>query len=117
MRGLAKRCRRIILALPSEAALRAVSVDLAAACSPGTIVIETGTLPLAAKIEARDLLLAGRGVTLLDCTLSGTGAQPKRGIWRFTPAATKKRSGPSARLSTGSPGPAMIWASSATGHG
>ncbi|MCE5282891.1 MAG: NAD(P)-dependent oxidoreductase [Deltaproteobacteria bacterium] len=75
-RALANRCRRIILSLPSEAALRAVSVDLAAACSPGTIVIETGTLPLVAKIEARDLL-AGRGVTLLDCTLSGTGAQAK----------------------------------------
>lgn len=75
-RALAGRCRRIILSLPSEAALRTVSVNLAAACSPGTIVIETGTLPLAAKIEARDLL-AGRGVTLLDCTLSGTGAQAK----------------------------------------
>jgi 3-hydroxyisobutyrate dehydrogenase-like beta-hydroxyacid dehydrogenase len=75
-RAVGKCCRRIILALPSEAALQAVCTDLAASCLPGTIVIETGTLPLTAKIKARDAL-AGRDVTLLDCTLSGTGAQAR----------------------------------------
>jgi len=71
-----KRCRRIILSLPSEAALHAVCADLAANGVRGTIVIETGTLPLAAKRKAYDLL-AGCGITLLDCPLSGTGAQAR----------------------------------------
>lgn len=75
---VAARCRRIILSLPSEGALQAVAAALAAGCQPGTIVIETGTLPVAAKVRARDLL-AERGVTLLDCPLSGTGAQAKTG--------------------------------------
>lgn len=75
-REVGKRCRRIILSLPSETALAAVSADLSASCESGTIVIETGTLPLTAKLKARDAL-AGRGITLLDCTLSGTGAQAK----------------------------------------
>jgi 3-hydroxyisobutyrate dehydrogenase-like beta-hydroxyacid dehydrogenase len=71
-------CRRIILSLPSEAALQAVSEALAAGCQAGTIVIEAGTLPLAAKIKARDRLAEG-GVILLDCPLSGTGSQAKTG--------------------------------------
>ena len=75
-RAVGERSRRIILSLPSEAALQAVCADLAASCLAGTVVIETGTLPLAAKIRARDGL-AGSGVTLLDCPLSGTGAQAK----------------------------------------
>ena len=74
--AVGKRCRRIILSLPSEAALQTVCADLAASCLSGTIVIETGTLPLTAKLKARDAL-ADQGVTLLDCTLSGTGAQAK----------------------------------------
>ena len=40
------------------------------------MVIETSTLPLAVKRQARDAL-AGRGTVLLDCPLSGTGAQAK----------------------------------------
>ena len=70
------RCRHIILSLPSDAALQAVSDELAVACAAGTIVLETGTLPIAGKQKARELL-AGRGVVLLDCPLSGTGAQAK----------------------------------------
>ena len=38
------------------------------------MVIETSTLPLAVKRQARDAL-AGRGTVLLDCPLSGTGGQ------------------------------------------
>jgi putative dehydrogenase len=71
-----KRCRHIILSLPSEAALHAVCADLSASGTRGTIVIETGTLPLTAKRKAYDLL-AGCGITLLDCPLSGTGAQAR----------------------------------------
>ena len=40
------------------------------------IVVETSTLPIAVKAEARRLLRA-RGITLLDCPLSGTGAQAR----------------------------------------
>ncbi len=75
-REVGHRCRHIILALASEAALNTVSLDLAAACAKGSIIIETGTLPLAAKLKARDRL-AEKGIILLDCTLSGTGAQAK----------------------------------------
>jgi L-threonate 2-dehydrogenase len=38
------------------------------------VVIETSTLPVADKRQARDAL-AGRGIVLLDCPLSGTGGQ------------------------------------------
>ena len=72
------RCRCIILSLPSDAALQAVCADLAEACPEGAIVLETSTLPVSAKLEARDLL-ARRGVTLLDAPLSGTGAQARSG--------------------------------------
>ena len=75
-REVGKRCRHIILALASEAALNAVCAELASSCAKGTIVIETGTLPLAAKLKVRDQL-AEKGIVLLDCTLSGTGAQAK----------------------------------------
>ncbi len=72
-----KRCRHIILALASEAALNSVCAELAASCAPGTIVLETGTLPLAAK-QKQGTLLAQKGITLLDCTISGTGAQARK---------------------------------------
>lgn len=75
-REIGQRCRHIVLSLPSEAALCAVCDELAESCSKDAIVIETGTLPLLAKQRARDRLSA-RGIILLDCTLSGTGAQAK----------------------------------------
>lgn len=73
---VARRCRLIILSLPSEGALHQVCTGIAANGAPGTIVIETGTLPPTGKRNAHDLL-AGHGITLLDCPLSGTGAQAK----------------------------------------
>jgi L-threonate 2-dehydrogenase len=71
-----ERCRYIILSLPSDGALQAVSAELAGTCSAGTIVLEAGTLPITGKEKAR-ALLADRDVELLDCPLSGTGAQAK----------------------------------------
>ena len=41
---------------------------------PGTIVIETSTLPLEVKEGVRDVC-EERGVVVLDCPISGTGAQ------------------------------------------
>lgn len=63
----------ILLSLPSEAALADVARALAA--SPrGTVAVECSTLPLSAKTDAREVL-APAGWTLLDCPVSGTGAQ------------------------------------------
>ena len=60
--------------LPSAAALRDVVDGLMQATRPGLVVAECSTLPIADKLAARDRL-ATREITLLDCPLSGTGAQ------------------------------------------
>ena len=75
-RDLAARSPVIITSLPSADALASVSADIAAARRRGQIVIETSTLPLDVKEAARKRLAAA-GVTLLDCPLSGTGAQAR----------------------------------------
>jgi L-threonate 2-dehydrogenase len=65
----------IVCSLPSSDAL--VETAEAIATSAGRpIVIETSTLPIAVKEEAR-AILAKRGAILLDCPLSGTGAQAR----------------------------------------
>ena len=73
-RAVAKQCDFLILSLPSEAALEAVCAELAASGRRGLIAAETSTLPFEAKERAR-ARLARAGITLLDCPLSGTGAQ------------------------------------------
>jgi putative dehydrogenase len=75
-REIAKRSGIIITSLPSARALAEVAAELAASAKRGTIVIETSTLPIPVKEAARDVL-AKRGVILLDCPLSGTGAQAR----------------------------------------
>lgn len=60
--------------LPSTEALDATVAELVAAPRPGLIVLEVSTFPIAAKEAARDRLAAA-GMILLDCPLSGTGAQ------------------------------------------
>jgi putative dehydrogenase len=65
----------IITSLPSAAALHSVCKALGA---KGTVVVETSTLPIKDKIKARNTLKK-KGITLLDCPLSGTGAQAKVG--------------------------------------
>src|SRR5467141_426277 len=77
-RRAGKRCRSvdevastapiIITSLPSSYALHEVAPKLR-----GAIVIETSTLPIEDKLKARDVV----GKTLLDCPLSGTGAQAR----------------------------------------
>ena len=62
----------IITSLPSAEALHKVARQLKYKC----IVLETSTLPIDDKLKARDIL-AKKGITLLDCPLSGTGAQAK----------------------------------------
>ena len=73
---VARRAAIVITSLPSAQALSDVAAELAATGVRRSTVIETSTLPIAVKEEAR-AVLAKRGVTLLDCPLSGTGAQAK----------------------------------------
>ena len=71
---VARQCRHIVLSLPSEAALEQACAELIAARSRGLVVAETSTLPESAKRRALEEL-SRHGITLLDCPLSGTGAQ------------------------------------------
>jgi putative dehydrogenase len=75
-RAVARRTDLVITSLPSAKALAETAADLAESAKRGTIVVETSTLPIAVKTAARDVL-AKRGVVLLDCPLSGTGAQAR----------------------------------------
>ena len=71
---VARAAEIVITSLPTAGALFDVAAALAAACRPGLIVVETSTLALADKERARELLEQS-GAVLLDCPLSGTGAQ------------------------------------------
>jgi putative dehydrogenase len=62
----------VITSLPSAQALHDVSKRLEGGC----VVVETSTLPIEEKEKARKVCEMN-GVTLLDCPLSGTGAQAK----------------------------------------
>jgi 3-hydroxyisobutyrate dehydrogenase-like beta-hydroxyacid dehydrogenase len=92
-RDVGRRAGIVICSLPSSEALRQTAVELAEASTrsrralrrdpqrgvraeAAPIVIETSTLPIAIKREARRILGA-RGTILLDCPLSGTGAQAR----------------------------------------
>jgi 3-hydroxyisobutyrate dehydrogenase-like beta-hydroxyacid dehydrogenase len=66
----------VITSLPGPEAALAVCAELSAAARPGLVVVETSTLDLDTKRECGDLL-AKAGATLLDCPLSGTGAQAR----------------------------------------
>ena len=63
----------LITSLPSAAALHAVAEELT---GKGRVVMETSTLPIGDKERARDTL-GKKGIVLLDCPLSGTGAQAR----------------------------------------
>ena len=63
-----------LISLPTIEALDATVAALAAAPQPGLVIAELSTMPLDAKQRAHDRLKTA-GMTLLDCPLSGTGAQ------------------------------------------
>ena len=67
----------MISSLPSAAALQDCARQLAGAEAKGLVIAETSTLDIEDKRAARDVL-ARAGVVLLDCPLSGTGAQAVR---------------------------------------
>ncbi|HUZ74519.1 MAG TPA: NAD(P)-dependent oxidoreductase [Stellaceae bacterium] len=64
----------LLTSLPSAAALEATVASLVAAPMAGLVVAELSTLPIADKERCRDRL-AAHGMIMLDCPLSGTGAQ------------------------------------------
>jgi putative dehydrogenase len=68
----------VICSLPSAESLLQVATELASAPAPAKYVIETSTLPIAVKEEARTRLTQA-GTTLLDCPISGTGTQARAG--------------------------------------
>jgi putative dehydrogenase len=76
-REAAKSAKIILTSLPSADALLDIAAELCKSAWRNGIVVETSTLPIAVKEEARKLL-AARGILMLDCTLSGTGAQARK---------------------------------------
>ncbi|MGO8919491.1 MAG: NAD(P)-dependent oxidoreductase [Stellaceae bacterium] len=64
----------ILTSLPSIVALDETAAAIRANAAKGTVVAELSTLPIAVK-ERHRAALAEAGITLLDCPLSGTGAQ------------------------------------------
>ena len=75
--SVVQRCPIVLTSLPSVRAFRDVIEGADGICASGAagqVVVETSTLPLSEKEWAHGLL-AGKGITLLDCTLSGTGGQ------------------------------------------
>ena len=67
-----------LTSLPNAGALAATAENLASAPHPGLVVAELSTLPIADKEKARERLAAAQ-IVLLDCPLSGTGAQARTG--------------------------------------
>jgi 3-hydroxyisobutyrate dehydrogenase len=70
---LAAQCPIILTCLPSAAALSEVvsgAGGLAEAITPGSVIVDLGTLPIAAKRAQRERLLDA-GSDMLDCTVSG----------------------------------------------
>ncbi|WP_148575551.1 NAD(P)-dependent oxidoreductase [Nocardioides caldifontis] len=74
--SVAREADVVVTSLPSPTAALEVCRELASAGHDGLVVVETSTLSVEVKQECRDLLAASGG-TLLDCPLSGTGAQAK----------------------------------------
>src|SRR4051794_14109344 len=68
----------VLTRLPTVPARGATVASLAAAPLPGVVVVELSTFSLQAKQDAHDRLREV-GMTLLDCPLSGTGAQARTG--------------------------------------
>jgi len=62
----------VITSLPSAEALHAVARELKHEC----VVMETSTLPIEEKVLVKDILRK-KSIVMLDCPLSGTGAQAR----------------------------------------
>jgi 3-hydroxyisobutyrate dehydrogenase-like beta-hydroxyacid dehydrogenase len=92
--GAAAHADVAVTSLPSADALAEVAAGIGP--RPGLVIIETSTLPVAVKRQAREAL-AERGTVLLDCPLSGTGGQALAGdvvAYLSGPAEAKARALP-----------------------
>jgi 3-hydroxyisobutyrate dehydrogenase-like beta-hydroxyacid dehydrogenase len=96
---VARHCSVLITSLPSVAAVEDAFFGkggVLEASRSGTIVIETSTLPLEVKLDVQKRCGA-RSVTVLDCPISGTGAQAAAkdiSVYASGPEAEVKRCGP-----------------------
>ena len=75
--AVTRRARVVITSLPSVPAVESVffgAGGLVQTAARGTIVIETSTLPLEVKLDL-EARCSNAGLTILDCPISGTGAQ------------------------------------------
>src|SRR5262245_2249243 len=74
--AVARASRHILVSLPSEKALDATVAAIVAAGTRAHVVADLSPFTLAGKQRAADALRAA-GHILLDCPLSGTGAQAR----------------------------------------
>lgn len=75
--AVSRTCPVLVTSLPSIAAVNAAFFGkggIVETAKRGTVVIETSTLPLAVKHDIHQRC-AKRGIAVLDCPVSGTGAQ------------------------------------------
>jgi L-threonate 2-dehydrogenase len=75
---VAAQAEIVLTSLPSAAALGLTVESVLSTPRAGLVVAELSTLPIEVKLGARDRLAAA-GIVLLDCPLSGTGAQAATG--------------------------------------
>ena len=75
---VARQTRDVLVSLPNPKALDAVTREIVAAKLPPRVVIETSTFTVADK-ERAETALRKAGHIILDCTVSGTGAQAAAG--------------------------------------
>jgi len=75
---VAEQAEIVLTSLPSAAALEMTVAGILEKPRRGLVVAELSTLPIGVKMAAHDRLAAA-GVVLLDCPLSGTGAQAATG--------------------------------------
>jgi 3-hydroxyisobutyrate dehydrogenase-like beta-hydroxyacid dehydrogenase len=74
VKDVVARAPVVITSLPSPKALHAVVAEIAAAKAPSRIFVEASTFALDDKLAAEKALRKA-GHTMLDCPVSGTGAQ------------------------------------------
>jgi L-threonate 2-dehydrogenase len=75
---VARKARTIITSLPKPAALKATATAIAKGKLPHRVIVEASTFTLEDK-SAAEAVLRKAGHLMLDCPMSGTGAQAKVG--------------------------------------
>lgn len=73
---VARKARTLLSSLPNEKALERTVATILSTGVDGRVLVEMSTLAIDAKVSAAKALAEG-GHTMLDCPLSGTGAQAK----------------------------------------